>query len=79
MLPRMELADVTRAVVIGADGDAAGETAANKAAHAFAALIWSRVSHLPKLFFTGFRSLRPLKPVPRPSTMTTMYWSSETT
>ena len=37
MLPRVELADVTRAVVIGADGDAAGETAANKAAHAFAA------------------------------------------
>ena len=37
MLPRMELADVTRAVVIGADGDAPGETAANKAAHAFAA------------------------------------------
>lgn len=37
MLPRMELADVTRAVVIGADGDAAGEAAANKAAHAFAA------------------------------------------
>lgn len=38
MLPRMELADITRAVVIGADGDAAGETAANKAAHAFAAV-----------------------------------------
>lgn len=38
MLPRMELADVTRAVVIGADGDAAGEIAANKAAHAFAAV-----------------------------------------
>lgn len=37
MLPRMELADVTRAVVIGADGDAAGEAAATKAAHAFAA------------------------------------------
>lgn len=37
MLPRMELPDITRAVVIGADGDAAGETAANKAAHAFAA------------------------------------------
>lgn len=37
MLPRMELAEVTRAVVIGADGDAPGETAANKAAHAFAA------------------------------------------
>lgn len=37
MLPRMELPDVTRAVVIGADGDAAGETAATKAAHAFAA------------------------------------------
>lgn len=36
MLPRVELADVTRAVVIGADGDAAGEAAANKAAHAFA-------------------------------------------
>ncbi len=38
MLPRMELADVTRAVVIGADGDAPGEAAANKAAHAFAAV-----------------------------------------
>lgn len=37
MLPRMELADVTRAVVIGADGDAPGEAAANKAAHAFTA------------------------------------------
>lgn len=37
MLPRMELADVTRAVVIGADGDAPGEAAATKAAHAFAA------------------------------------------
>lgn len=37
MLPRMELAEETRAVVIGADGDAAGEAAANKAAHAFAA------------------------------------------
>ena len=37
MLPRMELADVTRAVVIGADGDAPGEIAATKAAHAFAA------------------------------------------
>jgi DNA primase len=37
MLPRMELADVTRAVVIGADGDAPGEAAANKAAHSFAA------------------------------------------
>lgn len=37
MLPRMELADITRAVVIGADGDAPGEAAANKAAHAFAA------------------------------------------
>lgn len=37
MLPRMELADVTRAVVIGADGDAPGEAAANKAAHAFSA------------------------------------------
>ena len=38
MLPRMELADVTRAVVIGADGDAPGESAATKAAHAFAAV-----------------------------------------
>lgn len=36
-LSRMELADVTRAVVIGADGDAPGEAAANKAAHAFTA------------------------------------------
>ena len=38
MLPRMELADVTRAVVIGADGDAPGEAAATKAAHAFTAI-----------------------------------------
>jgi DNA primase len=38
MLPRMELADVTQAIVIGADSDAAGEAAANKAAHAFAGL-----------------------------------------
>jgi DNA primase len=37
MLPRMSLPDVTRAVVIGADADAAGEAAANKAAHVFAA------------------------------------------
>jgi DNA primase len=37
MLPRMELADITKAVVIGADGDAPGEVAANKAAHAFTA------------------------------------------
>lgn len=37
MLPRMELADVTQAVVIGADGDAPGEAAAGKAAHAFTA------------------------------------------
>ena len=37
MLPRMELADVTRAVVIAADGDAPGEAAATKAAHAFTA------------------------------------------
>jgi DNA primase len=38
MLPRMELADETLSVVIGADGDPAGEAAANKAAHAFAAV-----------------------------------------
>lgn len=38
MLPRMELAEITRAVVIGADGDDAGEAAAKKAAHAFAAV-----------------------------------------
>lgn len=38
MLPRMELAEITRSVVIGADGDDAGETAAVKAAHAFSAV-----------------------------------------
>lgn len=38
MLPRMELAEITRAVVIGADGDQPGEHAATKAAHAFAAI-----------------------------------------
>lgn len=37
MLPRIEFADETRSIVIGADGDAAGEAAAHKAAHAFAA------------------------------------------
>ena len=37
MLPRMSLPDVARAVVIGADADAAGEAAANKAAGVFAA------------------------------------------
>lgn len=37
MLPRMTLPDLTRAVVIGADADAAGEAAADKAAHMFAA------------------------------------------
>jgi DNA primase len=37
MLPRMTLADVTLAVVIGADRDAPGETAAIKAARAFSA------------------------------------------
>lgn len=36
MLPHMSFADATRAVVIGADGDAAGERAAAKAAEAFA-------------------------------------------
>lgn len=35
MMPQMALADVTRAVVIGADGDDAGEIAATKAAEAF--------------------------------------------
>ena len=49
------------------------------AAYVFAALTWSRVSHLPKSFITGFLNLRPLEPVPRVSTMTTMYWSSDTT
>ena len=37
MMPQMAFAPVTRAVVIGADGDAAGEAAATKAAEAFAA------------------------------------------
>lgn len=36
MMPQMAFAPVTRAVVIGADGDAAGAAAANKAAEAFA-------------------------------------------
>jgi DNA primase len=35
MLPQMTFADVTKAVVIGADGDAAGEASAEKAAEAF--------------------------------------------
>jgi DNA primase len=35
MMPRMELADITREVVIGADGDGPGEAAAKKAARAF--------------------------------------------
>lgn len=35
MLPQMMFPDVTRAIVIGADGDAAGEAAAGKAAAAF--------------------------------------------
>jgi DNA primase len=35
MLPQMVFPDVTRAIVIGADGDAAGEAAAAKAAAAF--------------------------------------------
>lgn len=37
MMPQMTFAPVTRAVVIGADGDDAGAVAANKAAAAFAA------------------------------------------
>jgi DNA primase len=37
MMPQMTFADVTRAIVIGADGDAAGSVAAGKAAEAFAA------------------------------------------
>lgn len=37
MLSRMELPEITQAVVIGADNDAAGEAAANKAGHAFTA------------------------------------------
>ena len=37
MLPRMEFLDTVKSVVIGADGDTPGETAATKAAHAFAA------------------------------------------
>lgn len=36
MMPQMTFADVTRAIVIGADGDAAGSVAAGKAAEAFA-------------------------------------------
>ena len=36
MMPQMIFADVTKAVVIGADGDAAGEAAAIKAAEAYA-------------------------------------------
>ncbi len=38
MMPQMVFAEVTRAVVIGADGDAAGAAAADKAAAAFTAL-----------------------------------------
>ncbi|MEJ8631461.1 CHC2 zinc finger domain-containing protein [Sphingomonas sp. I4] len=37
MMPQMTFADTTRAIVIGADGDAAGSVAAGKAAEAFAA------------------------------------------
>jgi DNA primase len=37
MLPAMQLPDVVEAVIIGADNDGAGEIAATKAAHAFAA------------------------------------------
>ena len=37
MMPQMTFEDVTRAIVIGADGDAAGSVAAGKAAEAFAA------------------------------------------
>ncbi|MEI5685454.1 DUF7146 domain-containing protein [Sphingomonas kyungheensis] len=37
MLPQMAFADVTRAIVIGADGDAAGEAAAQKAQAVFIA------------------------------------------
>ena len=39
-----------------------------------AALIWSRTSQKPRLPLTGLRSARPLKPVPRPSTMTMTYF-----
>lgn len=38
MMPQMTFADVTRAIVIGADGDQAGDVAAAKAAAAFTAL-----------------------------------------
>ncbi|MCM3678339.1 toprim domain-containing protein [Sphingomonas paucimobilis] len=35
MMPQMTFADVTRAIVIGVDGDAAGSAAATKAAEAY--------------------------------------------
>lgn len=38
-----------------------------------AALIWSRTSQNPRFPLTGFRSARPLQPVPRPSTTTMTY------
>jgi DNA primase len=38
MMPQMVFGDVTKAIVIGADGDAAGKVAADKAAEAFGAL-----------------------------------------
>lgn len=37
MMPRMEFSEAVKSVVIGADGDAAGEAAANKAAQAYSA------------------------------------------
>ncbi|WP_267386174.1 CHC2 zinc finger domain-containing protein [Sphingomonas sp. GC_Shp_3] len=37
MMPQMTFGDVTKAIVIGADGDAAGKVAADKAAEAFCA------------------------------------------
>ena len=35
MMPQMTFADVTRSIVIGVDGDAAGSAAATKAAEAY--------------------------------------------
>jgi DNA primase len=49
MLPHMVLPDIVRAVVIGADGDTAGEVAAGKAAEAIAA---------------GGRAVRVMRPKP---------------
>lgn len=45
----------------------------NKTSTHLAASIWSLVSQNPRFPLTGFLNLRPLKPVPRPSTVTVMY------